>query len=479
MSSVHLLVLIHGMWGHPRHLAELYRIISEKYLEGLDGIELEVLLAETNREDSTYDGIDWGGERVAQEVLNRVDALEKDGKTVSRFSITGYSLGGLISRYVIGILHQKGFFDRVTPVNFNTLATPHIGLPRYPSLMSTLTSSLGPKLLSRTGEQFYLADKWSARGRPLIEVMADPDRIFHQALRRFEHIRIYANAVRDLTVPYVTSAIETEDPFALYETNGIEIELDEEYSPLIKSFEVPAIPPAPIPKPTMLSPQWFRSRKPARPFLPPALQMRFPLNIVLYSLLPLLVPVAISLVVVRFTLASRSSRARIRLMEEDDSKGQKLINILAELEDEVEHAVVDFVIDNPADSQLSSSSTCRFTGHRSSSPKPVPNTPALATKIDMVENGSTLPESTASASSSSCSLTHKKKETRRPPEPILTPVQLKVAGWLKQLPIKKELAYFPEVVNSHAMIVCRDVKRFEAHRRGEGILRHWADSFIL
>ena len=31
-----------------------------------------------------------------------------------------------------------------------------------------------PRLLSRTGEQFYCADKWSPSGRPLLEVMADP-----------------------------------------------------------------------------------------------------------------------------------------------------------------------------------------------------------------------------------------------------------------------------------------------------------------
>ncbi|EEB87657.1 hypothetical protein MPER_14929, partial [Moniliophthora perniciosa FA553] len=38
-------------------------------------------------------------------------------------------LGGLVSRYVVGILYQKGFFKTVTPVNFNTIATPHLGKP--------------------------------------------------------------------------------------------------------------------------------------------------------------------------------------------------------------------------------------------------------------------------------------------------------------------------------------------------------------
>ena len=90
---------------------------------------------------------------------------------------------------------QRGFFDKVTPVNFNTAATPHIGLPRYRTVISGLFAFFGPRLLSRTGEQFYAVrpalvapaehgsyevlsiyqvDKWSQTGRPLLEVMADP-----------------------------------------------------------------------------------------------------------------------------------------------------------------------------------------------------------------------------------------------------------------------------------------------------------------
>jgi hypothetical protein len=68
-TSVHLLVLIHGMWGNPNHCAELARIARETHPEiNIEGVELEVLIAETNRAESTHDGIDWGGERVAKEV---------------------------------------------------------------------------------------------------------------------------------------------------------------------------------------------------------------------------------------------------------------------------------------------------------------------------------------------------------------------------------------------------------------------------
>lgn len=69
MANIHLLVLIHGMWGNTTHLSELERIARETHERGSsDGTTLHVLLAETIREDSTYDGVDWGGERVAKEV---------------------------------------------------------------------------------------------------------------------------------------------------------------------------------------------------------------------------------------------------------------------------------------------------------------------------------------------------------------------------------------------------------------------------
>jgi dienelactone hydrolase len=65
---------------------------------------LEVLVAETNRDESTYDGFDWGGERVAEEVEAAIAAIESSGRKVTHFSVTGYSLGGLISRYMIGFV---------------------------------------------------------------------------------------------------------------------------------------------------------------------------------------------------------------------------------------------------------------------------------------------------------------------------------------------------------------------------------------
>lgn len=131
---------------------------------------------------------------------------------------------------------------------------------------------------------------------------------------------------------------------------------------------------------------------------------------------------AISFAIIRFSLATRSSRARIRLLETDAHSENTLLRAFAELENEMESVVVEMIDD----------------------PNPSPG-----------------------------------KQARPQAQPILTLNQRKMVKWLNRLPIKKELAYFVGVRNSHAMIVSRDVKRFEVHRLGESVIRHWATAFIL
>ena len=68
-SRVHLLVLVHGMWGNPSHLSELDRVMKQTHAgPSTDNVTLRTLVAETNKDESTYDGVDWGGERVTEEV---------------------------------------------------------------------------------------------------------------------------------------------------------------------------------------------------------------------------------------------------------------------------------------------------------------------------------------------------------------------------------------------------------------------------
>ena len=147
---------------------------------------------------------------------------------------------------------------------------------------------------------------------------------------------------------------------------------------------------------------------------------------VLYGFLPVLIPTFIALALTRLSLASRKSRARIRTLEKEasESEHKTLLSIFEDIEREVEEAVVDF-IDNP-------------------DPAPI----------------------------------YQSKSAKKL-HPIITPTHKRIAAWLNTLPLEKEISFFPGVLNSHAMIICRDIKRFELHKKGEGVVRHWATSLVV
>lgn len=84
--------------------------------ETCDEDQLYILATERNSGSYTYDGVELGGERVTQEVEQTLEMLEKRGQKIKKISFVGYSMGGLISRYAIGLLYRKGWFDKLEPV---------------------------------------------------------------------------------------------------------------------------------------------------------------------------------------------------------------------------------------------------------------------------------------------------------------------------------------------------------------------------
>jgi hypothetical protein len=131
--------------------------------------------------------------------------------------------------------------------------------------------------------------------------------------------------------------------------------------------------------------------------------------------------------VVWLSISSHHSRSRIKLLEaEDTSATQRLVHMFGQLERQVEDMVVD-IVDDPT------------------------------TFIPSQESTKTLKKS-----------------------PPVTPAQRKMVTALNALPqLKKERAYIPDVSNTHATIIARDVQNVDFHKIGEGVLRHWADVFVM
>lgn len=132
--------------------------------------------------------------------------MEKNGTKIKKLSIVGYSLGGLVARYTIGLLYSKGWFKRIKPVNFTTFATPHLGV-KTPLLgvQYTIFNFLGSRTLSASGRQLFQIDTFRDTNRPILSVLADPESIFMLALAQFSHRVLYANIVNDRSAPYYTT----------------------------------------------------------------------------------------------------------------------------------------------------------------------------------------------------------------------------------------------------------------------------------
>ncbi|KAG2447611.1 hypothetical protein HYH02_007531 [Chlamydomonas schloesseri] len=162
--------------------------------------------------------------------------LAKQGKPVTRLSMIGYSMGGLMNRYTAGKLYAEGVFDEggVTPVNFITVATPHLGAWRLPvNLLNRAFNYLVPVTTSRSGYQIMLQDQhvW---GKPLMCLMSHPDLLFMRALRRFKRLALYANVFHDRPVPYCTAAIRLDNP---YEGGAPPVPIDPAFPSIVRTAD--------------------------------------------------------------------------------------------------------------------------------------------------------------------------------------------------------------------------------------------------
>lgn len=91
----------HRLWGNPSHLNHIRDRLRQQY----SADQLHILVAKTNADNHTYDGIEVGGERIVYEVEQEIARLEEEhGTKIKKISIAGYSLGGLVSRYAIGLM---------------------------------------------------------------------------------------------------------------------------------------------------------------------------------------------------------------------------------------------------------------------------------------------------------------------------------------------------------------------------------------
>lgn len=231
-TNIHLAVFVHGLWGNPAHLSNLSTSLKTACPD------LHIFVAKRNSGNFTYDGIELGGERVTNEVEEEIASLSKDGKEVNKISFVGYSMGGLVARYSIGLLYSKGLLGsdagKIQPMNFTTFASPHLGT-RTPLIgwQNDVWNALGARSLSASGNQMWTIDNFRDTGKPLLAVMASPDSVFMKGLEMFKRRSLYANIVNDRAVAFHTAYISDVDPFV--DPTAVKIDYEPGYEDVIVS----------------------------------------------------------------------------------------------------------------------------------------------------------------------------------------------------------------------------------------------------
>ncbi|CAM9806022.1 unnamed protein product [Scytosiphon promiscuus] len=246
----HIWVLVHGLRGDSDDMKYLANAISSRH-----GSSAHVLVSMCNSAPfKTLDGIGKGGTRLYEEVMQTIDSVT----SAQHISFVGHGLGGVYARYALRLLNDAGVFsERLSPMNFITLGTPHLG-----SLMSG-GGMAGRVVDNETKEQLFFKDTDmrrddggggmtreeygvgagggpggaganSARGGgsgyhnphhhpggsssvlggtrpPMLARMTGED--FLAPLRLFRRRVLYANVKLDGTVEYPSASVRIDDPF--------------------------------------------------------------------------------------------------------------------------------------------------------------------------------------------------------------------------------------------------------------------------
>jgi len=122
----------------------------------------------------------------------------------------------LIARYSLGLLYEDQFFQYLIPLNYISIASPHVGLRRSPKAWTNYVANwFTSNFLSSTGSQLMLEDEnlSNTESIPILVSMTLPESSFFKGLELFKKRVAYANIYNDFQVPYSTAAISPYNPY--------------------------------------------------------------------------------------------------------------------------------------------------------------------------------------------------------------------------------------------------------------------------
>lgn len=286
-SAKHLIIMVSGIVGSVND----WKFAADKFRSKF-GSEVLVHCSTRNASTLTFDGVDVMGHRLAEEVK----AVVEESSNLTKISFVAHSLGGLIARYAIGQLFiapkrmsnsnggeranpqkwevtepfsnvggleiaepepSNGTIVHLKPVNFITVATPHIssrGHWQLPFLcgitpLEELAVFIAHWFVGRTGKHLFLADGDRSQPPLLRRMVSDcPEGLFISGLKAFQRRVVYANMRFDHMVGWKTSSIRRD-----WETSKLKTPpLDSKYPHVIHVEDLPieSNEPSSLRKPT-------------------------------------------------------------------------------------------------------------------------------------------------------------------------------------------------------------------------------------
>lgn len=94
--------------------------------------------------------------------------------------------------------------------------------------------------MSASGRQLFTIDRFRDTGKPLLEVLADPESIFIKGLAKFERRTLYSNIVNDRSAVYYTTGVSRIDPFT--DLDNVKLNYLKGYDDVILDPDVPVGP---------------------------------------------------------------------------------------------------------------------------------------------------------------------------------------------------------------------------------------------
>ncbi|OJJ76002.1 hypothetical protein ASPBRDRAFT_192179 [Aspergillus brasiliensis CBS 101740] len=452
-NADHLCVLVHGLWGNPSHLDYVTSSLRSRYSED----RLHILTAKRNAGNFTYDGIEVGGERVAHEVEEALEELAAAGHHIKKLSMVGYSLGGLVARYALGLLYSRGWLDKLEPVNFTTFASPHVGV-RNPvkGAWGFLWNNVGPHTISISGKQLFMIDSFRDSGKPLLSVLADPDSIFIKALKKFKNRTVYANVVNDRSTIYYTTAISTINPF--HDPDNVRINYVKGYDPVVIDSDRHILPSD-------------KKHIESLALVPQAQQQltMFLTEVPFQLLFTTILFVGFPIFLINSAIQTFRSQRRIRLHEEGPMGtvfGRYRVPVVVQgvqhaVEEAFEHAAAEQDPDYLSmDMNESKEETRQMTSARRA-------------RSSESRSNALIHDANPDDSASEPLLAREGQETQEFPTLALTPEQFSIIESLNSVGFRKHPVYIHNHRHSHAAIIVRMPK--PGFEEGKVVIKHWLE----